>query len=60
MVTCTVQPFSGDLRLRTRKEKTMKLLCAALLFGALPMLAAEPFTGTWKEDITTRKVSGKP
>ena len=36
----------------------MKLLIAGLIFCSLPMLAAEPFTGTWKEDIATRKVSG--
>jgi len=38
----------------------MKLFCAVLLCSALPMLAAQPFTGTWKEDITTVKHSGKP
>ena len=38
----------------------MKLLCAVLLCSALPMAAAEPFTGIWKEDLTTLRFSGKP
>lgn len=37
----------------------MRLLCAALVCGALPIMAAQPFTGTWKMDVTTLKVSGK-
>lgn len=38
----------------------MRLLCAVLLCGALPISAAEPLTGTWKEDLGTVKFSGKP
>jgi hypothetical protein len=38
----------------------MKLLCAVLVCSALPMMAAQPFTGTWKVDVTTAKWSGKP
>jgi hypothetical protein len=37
----------------------MRLFCAVLICS-LPTLAAEPFTGTWKEDITAEKYSGKP
>jgi hypothetical protein len=37
----------------------MKLL-ASLLLCALPMLAAEPFTGTWKFDASKAKFSQKP
>jgi hypothetical protein len=33
----------------------MKLLCSAL-----PVLAAQPFTGTWKLDTTTARGSGTP
>ena len=38
----------------------MKLLGTILLCGALPMLAAEPFTGTWKIDVSKAKFSQKP
>ena len=38
----------------------MKLLCAALVCSALPMMAAQPFTGTWKVDVSSAKWSGKP
>lgn len=38
----------------------MRLLCVVLLFSALPALAAEPFTGTWKLDVASAKFSQKP
>ena len=39
----------------------MKLLCGALLlYSAVPMPGAEPFTGTWKEDVSKVKFSQKP
>jgi hypothetical protein len=38
----------------------MRILCVALLLGALPALAAEPFTGTWKLDVASAKFSQKP
>jgi hypothetical protein len=38
----------------------MRLLGTLLLCGALPMLAAEPFTGTWKLDVSKAKFSQKP
>lgn len=38
----------------------MKLFCAVLVCSALPILAAQPFTGTWKVDVTSAKWSGKP
>lgn len=38
----------------------MKALSILLLLSALPVLAAEPFTGTWKLDMATAKFSQKP
>ena len=38
----------------------MKALSILLLLSALPVLAAEPFTGTWKMDMATAKFSQKP
>jgi hypothetical protein len=38
----------------------MKLFCPLLLCAALPMLAAEPFTGIWKMDVSKAKFSTKP
>jgi len=38
----------------------MRLLWSLLFCGALPMLAAEPFTGTWKIDVSKAKFSQKP
>jgi hypothetical protein len=38
----------------------MKFLFGVLLFSALPALAAEPFTGTWKIDVASAKFSQKP
>jgi hypothetical protein len=38
----------------------MKLLWPFLLCGALPIMAAEPFTGTWKIDVSKAQFSKKP
>jgi hypothetical protein len=38
----------------------MKMLCTCLLFGALRLMAADPFTGTWKIDLSQAKFSQKP
>lgn len=38
----------------------MKLLGSLLLCSALPMLAAEPLTGTWKIDVSKARFSTKP
>lgn len=38
----------------------MKLLSILLLCCALPVLAEEPFTGTWKIDLGNTKLSQKP
>jgi hypothetical protein len=38
----------------------MKLFCSLLLCGALPMLGADPFTGTWKIDLSKAQFSQKP
>lgn len=38
----------------------MKVLWSLLLLGTLPMLAAGPFTGTWKIDISKAKFPQKP
>jgi len=38
----------------------MKTLTLLLLSGALPLLAAEPFTGTWKVNLADAKFSQKP
>ena len=41
----------------------MRLLWSLLLCSALPILAmpaAEPFTGTWKADVSKGKLSTKP
>ena len=35
----------------------MRLLSSVLLFSALPVMATEPFTGTWKVDMSKAKVS---
>ena len=38
----------------------MKTLCTCLLFGALRLVAADPFTGTWKIDLSKAQFSRKP
>ena len=38
----------------------MRMLCTCLLFGALRLMAADPFTGTWKIDLSQAKFSQKP
>lgn len=35
----------------------MKTLCTCLLFGALRLMAADPFTGTWKVDPSKAQIS---
>jgi hypothetical protein len=36
------------------------MLCAFLVCGALRLMAADPFTGTWKVDLSKAKFSQKP
>jgi len=36
------------------------MLCTCLLFGVLRLMAADPFTGTWKIDLSQAKFSQKP
>lgn len=38
----------------------MRMLCTCLLFGTLRLMAADPFTGTWKADLSKAKFSQKP
>ena len=38
----------------------MKMLCTCVAFGALRLMAADPFSGTWKIDLSKAKFSGKP
>ena len=38
----------------------MKAIAILVLCSALPVLASEPFTGTWREDPTKAKRSRKP
>lgn len=38
----------------------MRTLCTCLVFGALRLMAADPFTGTWKIDLSKAKFSQKP